>query len=217
MKRFLAAALMLSLTAAYVRVHPPVDLAAGKNVLRAVPASFGPWVREESGLRDGVQEELQADDALLRRYEAPGKDRSVWLCLVYHQNRRYGSHDPQLCYESQGFVIVDEGRDVVADGSPSGIAVHTFVAKRKGDVRVVWYWWTTDGLSTGDASAFRGRLALLGAFENRSWGSFVRVESETPDGDLGAATERVREFAGRVAHDLPGVFARARAAAPVGS
>ncbi len=213
MRRFLVAVLMLAATATYVRLHPPADLAAGRNVLRAVPASFGPWVREESGLQNGVQEELQADDALLRRYEAPG-DRSVWLCLVYHQNRRYGSHDPQLCYESQGFVIVEEGRARVDDGTPAGIAVHTFVARRKDEKRVVWYWWTTDGLSTGDASAFRGRLALLGAFENRSWGSFVRVESEAEGGDLDAAAVRVREFSSRVARALPALFSSARATPP---
>jgi EpsI family protein len=212
MRRFLLAVALMGLTAAYVRLHPPEDLAVGRGVLKSVPARFGPWVREESGLQDGVQEQLQADDVLLRRYEANGQ--SVWLCLVYHQNKRYGSHDPQVCYESQGFVVVGEGHATVDDGTPAGIPVNTFVVERKHEPRVVWYWWTTQGLSTGDVKSFRGRMAMMGAFENRSWGSFVRVEAEAPDGDLEAASARAREFAALVAHELPGLFARARQPQP---
>ncbi len=215
MTRFVLAVLMLALTGAYVRMHPPENLSAGRNVLRAVPARFGPWERRESGLEDGVQEQLAADDVLLRRYESG--QQSVWLCMVYHQNRRYGSHDPQLCYESQGFVVTGEGRAKVDDGSPGGIPVQTFVVERRHQPRVVWYWWTTDGLSTGDVNSFRGRMALLGALENRSWGSFVRVEAEAPDGDLAAASARARDFAARVARALPAVFASSRAPARAGS
>jgi EpsI family protein len=210
MTRFLLAAAMLAMTGAYAQLHPPASLASGRGILRAVPAGFGPWRRRESGLDTGVKEELSADDVLLRRYESGGA--SVWLCLVYHQNRRYGAHDPQVCYESQGFVVTGEGHARVDDGTSAGIPVNTFVVERHHEPRIVWYWWTTDGLSTGDAESFRGRMALLGALENRSWGSFVRVEAEAPDGDLAAASERVRGFASLVARGLPAVFASARTA-----
>ncbi len=215
MIRFMVAALLLGLTAAYVTLHPPARIDVGRGVLRDVPARFGPWEQQESGLQDGVREQLQADDALLRRYEDRG--RSAWLCLVYHQNRRYGAHDPQLCYESQGFVVIAEGRERVDDGTPAGIEARSFVVERRNEPRVVWYWWTTRGFSSGDAGAFRGRLALLGALENRSWGAFVRVESEAPDGDLAAARLRARDFASRVARELPGLFARATQAPTPGS
>jgi EpsI family protein len=214
-KRFALALALLALTAAYVRLHPPVNLAVGRGVLRAVPTGFGSWRGTEMGFGEGVAEDLQADDLLLRRYQDGG--RSVWLCLVYHQNRRYGAHDPQVCYESQGFVVTAEGHARVDDGTPGGLAVNTFVAERKGVRRVIWYWWTTQGLSTSDPASFRRRMAMLGALENRSWGSFVRVESVARDGDVPAATSRVREFAALVARELPGVFARATGTARAGS
>jgi len=207
MRRFLAAVLLMGLTAAYVGLHPPANLALGRGVLRAVPAAFGPWNGTELSFEDAVVEELKADDLLIRRYQRGSQ--KVWLCVVYHQNRRYGAHDPLLCYESQGYLI--EHRDLahVADGSPGGLEVNTFLADRKGQRRVVWYWWTTSGLSTPDAGAFRRRMAVIGALDNRSWGAFVRIESVVADGDLDAATERVREFSTRVARDLPPVFAAA--------
>lgn len=211
MIRWLAAALMLAVTAAFVHLHPPEDLSLGRGILRAVPTQYGPWSGSDRSFGEGVADELQADDLLLRRYES-GED-GVWLCLIYHQNRRYGAHDPQVCYESQGFVVTSEGQAHVDDGTPHGLDVNTFVAERKGVRRTVWYWWTTDGLSTRDAGAFRRRMAFLGALDNRSWGAFVRVESVATNDDLRAANARVRDFSARVARSLPAVFTRARQAA----
>jgi EpsI family protein len=212
MRTFLAAAAILAATAGYVVMTPPDRLPDGHGILRNVPHEFGPWRGADAKFEQAVVDELQADDVLIRRY-ADG-DRSVWLCLVYHQNRRYGSHDPLLCYTSQGFEIEQAGRATVDDGSPSGLVVNTCVAGRGADSRVVWYWWTTRGLSTGDAGSFRSRVALLGALDNRSWGAFVRVESVLSDDGVPGASARVREFAGRVAHELPAIFAKAEQAPP---
>lgn len=204
MKSYLAAFVMLALTAAAVVLTPPLDLAAGHGVLRGVPHAFGPWQGTDSEFERAVVDELRADDLLIRRYR--DGERSVWLCLVYHQNRRYGSHDPLLCYTSQGYSVVHPGREVVDDGSADGLVVNRCLAERDDEQRVVWYWWTTEGLSTAEVDRLRSRMALLGAIENRSWGTFVRVESVVRDGDEKAATARVREFAGLVARTLPGVL-----------
>ncbi|MBI5170914.1 MAG: EpsI family protein [Candidatus Eisenbacteria bacterium] len=210
MMRFVTAFVLMALTAAAVVLNPPENLALGRGVLKQVPAAFGPWSGTELSFEDAVVEELQADDILIRRYE--NGSQPVWLCIVYHQNRRYGAHDPLLCYESQGFVIEREGHARIADGSPEGLEVNTFQTERQKLKRVVWYWWTTNGLSTSDVGAFRRRMAFTGALDNRSWGAFVRVESVAPDGDLDAARARVEDFATRVAREMPGVFARAVAA-----
>lgn len=208
MKTFAAALLMLAATALSVLLTPPIDLAEGAGVLRGVPHAFGPWHGTDSSFEQAVIDELRADDLLIRRYV--DGERSVWLCLVYHQNRRYGSHDPLLCYTSQGYAITHRGRARVDDGSPGGLEVNTCLAQSRDDTRVVWYWWTTDGLSTGDVGAFRSRMAMLGALENRSWGTFVRVESVLREDGVEAAHDRAREFAGRVARELPAVFAAAK-------
>lgn len=213
MIRFAAATLLLALTAAAVVLTPPVDLSAGHGLLRAVPLQFGPWTGTDSEFEQAVVDELQADDLLIRRYR--DGDRGVWLCLVYHQNRRYGSHDPLLCYTSQGYRVSGAGRAVVDDSTATGLTVNTCVAARGGERRVVWYWWTTQGLSTADVWAFRRRMTLSGTLENRSWGAFVRVESVASDGDVAAAGGRVRDFSNRVARTLPGLFDSARRTAVV--
>lgn len=207
MIRFAVAAFLLAATAAYGLLNPPLDLAVGRGALAACPVEFGPWSGADLSFDDAVEEELAADDILIRRYRR-GKD-VVWLCIVYHQNRRYGAHDPHLCYESQGYVIEDEDRTRLTDGSARGIEAVRFTADRSHDRRLVYYWWTTEGLVTADAGAFRRRLAMSGALDNRSWGAFVRVEALVRGDDDEAAARVLDDFAARVAAELPDVLAAA--------
>lgn len=199
----IALAVLLA-TATYVVLHPPVNLAEGRGILKSVPASFGEWSGREMSFEDAVVEELRADDLLIRRYEREGA--VVWLCVIYHQNKRYGAHDPQLCYESQGYVVGPETRTRIRDGSPGGLEVNTFIAERPHQKRVVDYWWRTGSVSTADAGEFRRRMALSGALENRSWGAFVRVETVVQNGDVAGAARTVAEFSGEVAKALPLAF-----------
>jgi EpsI family protein len=215
MRRLLVTIALLGTTALYVWAHPPVNLALGRGVLSAVPVAFGPWNGTDLSFEDAVIEELQPDDLLIRRYER-GRE-VVWLCLVYHQNRRYGAHDPRVCYESQGWLIDRESEATVDDGTSHRLEVRRFVADRPTQKRLVYYWWTTKGLATPDRDAFRSRMALLGAMDNRSWGAFVRVETPIPHGDVAAAERRLQDFAAAVARALPGVLSagdRATAVSP---
>lgn len=208
MTRFLIATLLLAATAGYVLLHPPANLAVGRGALAACPVTLGPWDGTDLSFEDAVVEELRADDVLIRRYQGPSD--VAWLCVVYHQNRRYGAHDPQLCYESQGWEIERPGRAVVADGTPGGLTVNRFVAARRDDRRLVYYWWLTGDLATADAGAFRRAMAMSGALENRSWGAFVRVETEIRGDDRAAAARAADDFAARVAQQLPGVLGAIR-------
>lgn len=205
MIRTLVALSLMVATAAYVQLHPPANLAAGHGVLRACPERFGDWNGTELSFEDAVVEELRADDLLIRRYQR-GND-VAWLCVVYHQNHRYGAHDPHLCYESQGYVVEQTAHRRLTDGSPGGLEANQFVAVRPHDRRLVYYWWSTAGLSTSDIGAFRSRMALSGALQNRSWGAFVRVETLIREGDEAGAMRSLDDFAGRVAVGLTPLLA----------
>jgi EpsI family protein len=204
--RALAVLVLLAATAAYVLLHPPENLAAGHGVLSACPATIGAWNGSDLSFAEAVLEELKADDVLVRRYERG--EEVAWLTIVYHQNRRYGSHDPQLCYESQGYMVEPLGRRNVAGGA-GGLPVNVFRAVRARERRLVYFWWTTAGLTTADVATLRQRMALSGALDNRSWGAFVRVETRLGRGGEAAAVGALDDFAARVARALPGVFAAA--------
>jgi EpsI family protein len=204
--RNLVLLVLLAATAAYARLHPPVNLAAGHGVLRACPVAFGAWSGSDLSFEDAVLEELGADDVLVRRYERGGQ--VAWLTIVYHQNRRYGAHDPRVCYESQGYVVQPLGRRRVGIDAGS-LEVSMFRAVRPQERRLVYYWWTTVGLTTTDVAAMQRQMAFAGALDNRSWGAFVRVEMRLGPGGEVVAAEALDDFTARVARALPGVFAPA--------
>jgi EpsI family protein len=205
MRLWIAAAAILAATAVAVQSHRPRDLAVGGGVLAACPAVLGEWNGTELSFEDAVVEALAADDLLIRRYRRD--DDLVWLCVVYHRNRRYGAHDPRVCYQSQGWLLDPERRIRVATAEGGGLEVNRFLVERRDDRRVVYYWWATEGLATPDAGAWRARMALRGALDQRVWGAFVRVEAQVRGGDDERADRAAAEFAGRVAATLPGVFA----------
>ncbi len=210
MTRYVAVLALLAATAAYGRLHPPVNLALGQGVLGRVPEHLGTWNGTDLSFEDAVIEELRADDILIRRYER-GED-VAWLCIVYHQNRRYGAHDPRLCYESQGYLIEREREARILGGRSGGVPARWFVASRSRGSRLVAYWWSTAGLETTDPWAFRRQMAVRGALDNRSWGAFVRIETPIVDGDEVGAARRLAEFGTRVSESLPAVFADSSAA-----
>lgn len=213
MRPFWVAVLLVGLAAAYVVLVPPRNLALGQGLLRACPTRFGEWSGEELSFEDAVLDELKADDLLVRRYERGGD--VIWLLLVYHQNARYGAHDPRLCYESQGYGVAP-GAPVSLTGPAGPVTVNTFVAERRHDRRLVYYWWYTEGLATRDRDAFMRVMALRGALDNRSWGAFVRVETLMPRGEEARAARHCTEFAAEVQRVLPGLFVAAGGAAPTG-
>jgi len=204
MIRFLLVVMLLLGTALYVGFHPPENLAIGQGVLAHCPTRFGDWNGTDLSFENAVIEELKADDLLVRRYQR-GDDR-VWLCVIVHQHRRYGAHDPRLCYESQGYILERAGTARVDDGRPGGLTVNRFVADRSRDRRVVYYWWTTNGLATADVGAFRRKMALRGALDNRSWGAFVRVEALVRGPGDAAAEAMAADFSAQVARELPRLF-----------
>jgi EpsI family protein len=204
--RNLALLALLAATAAYGVLHPPANLALGRGVLRACPVTFGAWSGSELSFADAVLEELRADDVLVRRYERGGQ--VAWLTIVYHQNRRYGAHDPRVCYESQGYVVQPLGRRRVGAGA-GAIEVNAFRAVSPQERRLVYHWWNTAGLATADAAAMQRRMAIAGALDNRSWGAFVRLEMRLGPGGEPAAAGALDDFTARVARALPGVFAPA--------
>jgi len=212
MIRYLAVLLLLAATAAYGWLNPPVNLALGRGVLSRVPDRLGEWNGTELTFEDAVVEELRADDTLIRRYERG--EEVVWLCIVYHQNRRYGAHDPRLCYESQGYLIERERDGRIEGGAEAGVPARWFVAERPRSPRLVAYWWSTAGLETTDPWAFRRQMALRGALDNRSWGAFVRIETPIVGGDETAAARTLADFGAAVSGALPEVFADSAAAGP---
>lgn len=86
---------------------------------------------------------LDPSSLIFREYETKS-GRKIWLCIVYHENERWGAHDPQVCYKSQGWDIIDYGGSKETTQyhiDETGVDINQFYVK-KGDIEeVVFYWW----------------------------------------------------------------------------
>jgi EpsI family protein len=196
---------LLVAAALYVHLNPPRRLELGPEALAAFPVELDSWRGEDQEFSDVVTEELDADDTLARRYVSESGE-SVWFIIIFHQNERYGAHEPVVCYRAQGWGVVDQGLTTVARGDDEFDA-NWLLVEAGGQKRVALYWWYTAGdLATADRDKFLARMATSGVTSNVTFGAFIRVSTRVGEGGFDAALARARGFAERAAPHVPGLF-----------
>ena len=199
-----AVSALLILTAVYVHMNPPERMALGVGSLARFPLELGDWSGVDRGFDDVVYEELSADATLVREYEGGGD--LIWFVVIFHQNERYGAHEPIVCYRSQGWDIVDEGERTLRRPGDEFDANWVLIESR-GETRLALYWWYTAGdLATGDRDQFFARMARSGIVSNVTFGAFVRVSAVVRGGDIDGAFDTVTSFAEEALKHLPGLF-----------
>jgi EpsI family protein len=197
-------ALLLIATAAYVYLNPPREMAVVPGTLAGFPIDLGGWTGEDRSFGEVVVEELDADDMLTRRYSRNGD--SVWFVVIFHQNERYGAHDPLVCYRSQGWSVMEDGTLPLGRGG-DGFDANWVLIESRTQRRLALYWWYTAGnLATGDRDQFFARMARSGIVSNVTFGAFIRVSTVVRGGDVDAARGLVSEFAESALEHLPSLF-----------
>ena len=193
---------MLVLASAAVYASRPARL-HGVDLGR-VSRSFPGWQGRDIAADPVSVEILQPDGILMRRYDDPA-GHIAWLCIVFHQNNKYGAHDVPVCYTSQGYAKKSLGRAEIP--LPDGrLAVNRLVAGKVNDTRVVYYWFAIGARYFADAGEFRRAQMVSGLIRNRSYGALVRLETRVDGQDLAGADRRLQNLAMRVAADLPRAF-----------
>jgi len=203
--RVAAVTVLLVATALYVHLNPPRRLTLGPEALNAFPMSLGRWQGEDLTFSEVVTEELKADETLARRY-TDDEGRSVWFVIIFHQNERYGAHEPIVCYRAQGWGVVDQGLTTLAREN-GDFDANWVLVESGGQTRVAVYWWYTAGdLATADRDEFMAGMAAAGLKENVTFGAFIRVSTVVGPGDFEEALALAREFAEQAVPYIPGLF-----------
>lgn len=196
---------LLAATALYVRLNPPRRLALGSEALTAFPMELNSWRGVNLEFSDVVTEELDADDTLARRY-VDEHGNSVWFVIIFHQNERYGAHEPVVCYTAQGWSVVDRGLTPLSRQG-GGFDANWLLIEARGQKRVAIYWWYTAGdLATGDRDQFMSRMAAAGVRSNVTFGAFVRVSVAVGNGGFEEALSAARGFAEEALPHIPELF-----------
>jgi EpsI family protein len=203
--RVVMVAALLALTAAYVLLNPPRRMELGAGSLAALPKEINGWSGADQGFEDVVYDELAADDTLVRKYTRDDGE-TVWFLIIFHQNERYGAHDPLVCYRSQGWEILDQGLTPLAmqgrDFDASWILVEKGAERRL----AVFWWYTAGNLATADRELFMKRMAASGIVSNVTFGAFVRASAVVRGDGVDEAMAVLKDFSEGALRYLPGLF-----------
>jgi len=149
------------------------------KILQMFSRKVGEWIAtEDIKVDSSAKTALEPSFLVFRKYENGNKD-AVWLCIVYHQNDRWGAHDPQVCYKSQGWNLYDYGgRYETRKISISGLEhkINYFYVEKEGVKEMVLYWWFGSGRKQM-ASRFDQILNMVftGIFHGYVESGFIRV------------------------------------------
>jgi EpsI family protein len=196
---------LLVLAAGYVLLNPPRRMGLAAGALAALPKEIGVWSGADLGFEDVVYDELAADDTLVRRYTRDD-GASVWFLIIFHENERYGAHDPLVCYRSQGWEILDQGLTRLAMSEREFDANWILVEKGTEKRLAVFWWYTAGNLATADRDEFLKRMAASGILSNVTFGAFVRASAVVKDNDVDGAMEVLTDFSDAALGYLPGLF-----------
>jgi EpsI family protein len=204
---------LLAVTAAFLYATRPAKSSAVD--FARIPSQFPGWRGQDVEADPTSVEILQPDGMLTRRYE-DGRGRPAWLCIVYHENNKYGAHDVPVCYTSQGYAKKALARETVPVAG-GNLTVNRLLAGKVGDTRVIYYWFAIGGRYFADAGEFRKAQMISGLVRNRSAGALVRLEIGVDGEDVAKADTRLKDLTRRVAADLPLAFGAHAATSQISS
>ena len=203
---FAAVIIPLALTAGVVNFAPPPEL--GRSNLAACSLELGGFQGRDVPVEEFVMEELDPSDMLMRSYSGSHPKEGIWLIIAYFENARYGAHNPEVCYRSQGWQIEDLPEGLLQRNGQDPVPAVRFKVKRRREERLVMYWWyISESLAMGDQRKFLDSMALQGILRGSNYGSFVRVSTPVWPNEE-EASARLQRFGQQVMDELPRLFSK---------
>ena len=178
--KYIIPILLILLSNIYILfLYKPKSSLEMAKILQMFPRKVGEWIAIEDIKMDSYDKTvLEPSSLVFRKYENEKKD-AVWLCIVYHQNDRWGAHDPQVCYRSQGWTLSNYGgRDETTKISfkELNIEVNQFYVEKEAVRELVLYWWfAAEGEQMGSRFDQICNMIYTGIFKGYLESGFVRV------------------------------------------
>jgi EpsI family protein len=111
--------------------------------LGELPHRIAGWEsRGEIEISQVVLNILRPDAWISRRYEEPS-GKPVFLFAQFHSTNRWGAHQPEVCFTSQGWRIEYEKLASTVERNLPGtdVSVNRFLAHKGNERQLVLYWW----------------------------------------------------------------------------
>ncbi|KHE90857.1 MAG: EpsI family protein [Candidatus Scalindua rubra] len=177
-KKGLVISVILVCFACYSYVYRPIDLGLDNMRLDKFPREIGDWhLLREMPMAEIVEGVLEPDGYIMREYVDSNNER-VLLCIVYHQNHRWGAHHPETCYRSSGWDVGGTTTNNIFAEECRVVKSRKFEINNLADNQIVLYWFYASGdKQTG--SRLRQMLSMIwnGLIYNNSEGALIRIST----------------------------------------
>lgn len=175
--------------------------------LRELPDRISGW--ESEGEIEPAQYVLDIlnPDAYVSRNYANADGRKIFLFVQFHGSNRWGAHQPEVCFTSQGWAIDYQNvSSTVAEELPgTNVTANRFIANKGQSKQLVLYWWFASGnFQTASRTAQMLESLKLQIFSGEGGGNgFIEVAMSLRPGQEASDEELLRGFAS----DLVPLFA----------
>ena len=120
----------------------------------------------------------------------------VALVIVYHHNHRWGAHDPNICYASQGWKFVgDENNIKMLKCHDQHFYVNEFEIQKGSNRQIVYYYWFSSNLITESREKQLFAMIINGILNDYTESGFVRISIDRKNlGDEDKAVDVLKDF-----------------------
>lgn len=186
---FIVTVLLLSATAAGLKVSQVRVPGALAQPLETVPATLGDWtMASQSELPDRILQTLHATSYLDRIY-SNGRNQ-LGLFVAYYSEQRAGEsiHTPKHCLPGGGLEVVDIGTvDIPFAGSKA--TVNKYIVDAQGQRLLILYWYHSKSRIIANEYAAKFYLARDALLRGNTDGSIVRITLRDQPGALQHAVD----------------------------
>ena len=174
--RFSLAALMIVVTAIFLRTRSHGEVFPPRQPLQSFPERLGTWTGTDLAIDADTLQVLGPGDFLLRSYTSEDQPY-INLFIAYFASQRTGDtiHSPKNCLPGSGWAPIESNHISVSVPGHAPFPANRFVIAKGESKQLVLYWyWAHD---RGVASEYWAKYYLVAdsITMNRSDGSLVRI------------------------------------------
>lgn len=185
------------------------DIVPPRTEFAEFPNDFDEWTcRGREFMDPEVLDNLGVTDYIICRYKSDIRGKYVDFYAGYHEKQQRSDsgkttliHPPEHCLPGSGWDIIETTIVPVDFGIP-GEAKRVVIAKGQ-DRNLVYFWYQSRGHVIGGNFDRLRHLFFDRALRSRTDGSLLRFTMPIYRGDFDEADATFREFASKMAGDLP--------------
>jgi EpsI family protein len=142
-------------------------------------------------------------NTLIFRNFKNGKGNIANLVVVYHQNNRWGAHDPMICYTSQGWAIKEKTDIVKIPFQGNFTELNRFMASKGDTLNLVYYcWFSSNRKITSSRNKQMIEMVLNGVIHGYTESGFLRFSMVINENNPEETIADLNDFTGKFLEDF---------------